>query len=202
MSDYYICGEVRLPQSEVAVVRRLYRQTHNNYNAKIYAKAKDFRKKYGTKSEKRWRQSLQNGMENAEKHEFGSVLVALRIYEKMGYNRAFKHSDFNGTPYAEKSVKDNDFPIFANNGDVIGKVWFNDRIVKWCVDGDRINEFNESVYSGFMHKVFKKIDWNRGSGGGETIYAEGMTEPAVKYTYGPEGTKYTPVTDVEVFMVI
>lgn len=201
MSIYYICGEVKIPTNDLATVRRHYRTLHNKFNEKIYRQAKGFRKKYYTRSEKKWAKSLENGLNNALRQKIGSAIVALQFYKKLDSNQSIKRTDFDNTPYGFKSVQDDEFPIFSNTGEVIGRIWFEDRVLKWYVPGENIEEYLETVQSAFIHKVFNTITWVRNNGGGETLYVEGMEKPETTKTYGPEGKKYEAVESIEMFLL-
>lgn len=191
MSNYeWLVGEVVLPTAELATVKREFRSRHNSIIEDAYDKLKRFRNENLTSSDSKWQAAI--ALTDAPEQLPASTRIAMIVARALERPRAAKWDDFIENNWGKAGVSENNFPLFDNNGKVIGKVVFKGRMMIWVIPEQNyiVDMFDDAEDSKFLYKTLAKVNWVRGSGGGETYNNERLSKPEIRDVFGSRGKSY------------
>lgn len=185
-------GRVRLPASELATVRRVYRNRQNALIDKAYDELKKFRNKNLTSSIPRWTAAIEVTDNTASPSMTPALHIAMKVARALERPRAVKWEDFNLEFYSKAAVTDNIFPLLDELGEVIGTLTFVGRAMEWKIFPGRhaVEDFYETADAAFLYNTLSTVAWTRGSGGGETIWDKNLQTAVVANRFGPAGPRY------------
>lgn len=187
----WLTGEVILPRSEVAVLRREFRKMHDELIEEAYVFLKRFRHQNPTPSRLRWNYLVDSALA-APENKTPPRQLALRVAKDMGSPRASKRSDFVGNYHGKAKVTTDVFPVYDNSGELVGEIQFSARKLTWTApEGvNAVARFRNAQQGKHIYFVVNSIDWHRGTGGGETVYNNRFEEAVISDTYGSRGNRY------------
>ncbi len=196
MSNFeWASGEVYLPAAELATVKRELRNYHNNLMERAYDALKRFRSANLTSSRTRWDVAIERASDISRPSMTPALRIAMVVAKSLDRPRAVKWDDFILPSYSKAAVTETTFPLFSNKGDIVGKVEFHGRTMKWQIfkGNHAVDTFADSAHSAFLYTCLQKVMWTRGSGGGETYWNESSDVTQVVKRWGSTGRHYKAV---------
>lgn len=180
LPNEWIAGSVNIPLEEIASVRRKMRQNHNVFIDAAYELMKRFRTAYPTRTPRQWELAIQAVEDDPKLRKDPSLRIALQVIKSLGKPGAGKWSDFSGPVYSRAGVKTDWFPIFGNDGTVVGAIVFRGRKLTWFIcnvtdyygEPIPVKNFSSTIFGAKFHMILKSIKWHKLSGGAEMYSSE------------------------------